>query len=304
MKESVLAYHSGQIIAALKTNQKTLVDDVAFQIRAGETLSLVGETGSGKTMIALSVMKLLPSNVRMVGGSVVFLGKELPGEKKMKDLLGSEIVYIPQNGLEALNPSRRVDQHLYDNLLKIGVRKADLKKTAEDKLRAVGFDRPDQILDKYPFQLSGGMAQRVTIAISACSNARLIIADEPTNGLDQGSKAVFMAMLRRLFPMAAKLIITHDISIAEMCDQSLVLCGGRMMERGFSSRVLGSPHHPYTQALLAALAKNGLKESPYLRQEKGFCTFYRRCPLASDRCLTAMEHQTEEESDWWCNHVS
>ncbi len=302
MNEHVLEYNSGQIIASLKNNKRVLVDDVSFRIRAGETLSIVGETGSGKTMTALSIMKLLPANVEMLGGSIVFMGRELPNEKKMPDILGNEIVYIPQNGLEALNPSRRIDKHLYDNLEKIGVPKPEREKTAKDKLSAVGFAHPEQVMDKYPFQLSGGMAQRVTIAISACSNAHLVIADEPTNGLDQSSKSLFMATLRSLFPMAAKLIITHDISIAEMCDQSLVLCGGRMMERGFSSQVLGNPHHPYTKALLSSLVKNGLHESPFLRNEKGFCMFYRRCPFATESCLTAMEHRTEDESDWWCNN--
>lgn len=303
MNSTVLEYNSGSIVAALDRSRKVLVDAVSFSLRVGDTLSIVGETGSGKTMTALSIMKLLPANVKMVDGSIKFLGEELPDAKKMGDILGKQIVYIPQNGLESLNPSRKVRQHMYDNLEKMGIAKADLEKAALEKLRRVGFAEPKKIIDKYPFQLSGGMAQRVTIAISACSDAKLVIADEPTNGLDQITKSSFLATLRNLFPRAATLIITHDISVAEVCDYTLVLCGGKMMEFGFSSRVLTTPRHPYTRALLAALVKNGMHETPLLRRENGYCPFYRKCARANEQCQSEMAHNYEDETDWWCNNA-
>lgn len=135
----------------------------------------------------------------------------------------------------------------------------------------VGFAQPEAILKQYPFQLSGGMAQRVTIALALCSEAKLLIADEPTNGLDQDSKRQTLSLLNELFPDAAKLIITHDISVAAECDRLLVLCGGRMLETGISSEVLAAPHHPYTKALLDALVENGMRETPALRAETGCC---------------------------------
>ncbi len=256
MGQLILQYESGHIYARRERSQKTLVREISFQLREGESLSLIGETGSGKTMIALSILGLLPPNVRMEGGGVSFLDRPLPGGKRRRKLLGVDIVYIPQNGLEFLNPSKKVKHHLFDNLKKLGVPSSGLLPAAKEALAAAGFPHPEALLDKYPFQLSGGMAQRVTIAISACSQAKLILADEPTNGLDDAAKTAFKSMLDTLFPSAAKLIITHDITLAALCDRTLVLCAGRMMEQGPSGILLSTPRHPYTQALLGSLVKN------------------------------------------------
>ena len=155
-------------------------------------------------------------------------------------------------------PTRTVRKQLYDSLKKLGLPRKEFPALAAEKLRLAGFDAPETILDKYPFQLSGGMAQRVTIALAACSRARLLIADEPTNGLDENGRAQFFFASGFHFPRdAAKLIITHDISVASRCDRVLVLCGGRMLETGVSSTVLSAPRHPYTKALLAAQVANG-----------------------------------------------
>ncbi len=297
----VLEYESGEIRAGLAHSHTVLVNNVSFSLKAGESLALIGETGSGKTMTALSVMGLLPDNVSMYGGSIKFCGELISGKKKLRRLLGDKIVYIPQNGSEFLNPSRTIGKHLYDNLKRIGIGGRELKKQAEEKLILSGLPDPENILDKYPFQLSGGMAQRVTIAISACSNASLIIADEPTNGLDEESKKAFMELLATVFPQAARLIITHDIALASLCDRTAVLCGGRMMEKGDSKAVLEGMKSGYTRALIASLVKNGLKGAPALREEKGFCPFYERCPSAENICKTQMKHCKGDYSEWWCN---
>lgn len=295
----VLEYHSGCIAARLERMKKGLLHDVAFSLGASETLALIGETGSGKTMIAMSILRLLPSNVTMEGGSVLFLGQELTGRKNIQSLLGVDIVYIPQNGLEFLNPSRTVRLHLYDSLKKLGIRGQALEQTALEKLAAVGFDAPEEVIGKFPFQLSGGMAQRVTIALAACSRAKLLIADEPTNGLDYAAKVRFMEMLNALFPEAAKLVITHDITVARLCRNTLVLCGGRMMEKGPSAQILSAPRHPYTKALMGALVENGMRETPILRQQAGECPFFRRCPEASERCNPT--RQCAGDTEWWCS---
>lgn len=299
MTENILEYNSGLIAARLERSEKALVTGVSFRLSAGERLSLIGETGSGKTMTALSIMGLLPSNVTMRGGSVRFLGEELTGSGSIRQLLGDSIVYIPQNGSEFLNPSRNVRHHLYDSLKKLGVRKPDLERTSLEKLALAGFPQPRDVLDKYPFQLSGGMAQRVTIALSACSRARLILADEPTNGLDQAGKADFLSLLDRLFPDAGKLIITHDIALAALCHRTVVLCGGRMMERGPSTEILEHPRHPYTQALIASLVANGMHGTPLLRRETAECPFYRRCLQAGD-CQGLLRPNSAQNVDWWC----
>ena len=298
------SYACGMISAKLSHGERVLLQNVFFSLSSGERLAVIGETGSGKTMLALSILGLLPSNVRMQGGYIQMDGTALPTGKQLQTLRGDKMVYIPQNGAEFLLPARTVRKQLYDSLKKLGLPRKDFPALAAEKLRLAGFDAPETVLDKYPFQLSGGMAQRVTIALAACSRARLLIADEPTNGLDETGRAQFFALLDSIFPDAAKLIITHDISVAARCDRVLVLCGGRMLETGVSSTVLSAPRHPYTKALLAAQVANGMQPSPILREGVSGCPFYARCPAADTACLNgAMQKHTDGKTEWWCCHA-
>ena len=281
----ILQIQSGTITARLRQGQKVLVENVSFLLREGESLALIGETGSGKTMTALAIMGLLPENVFQKDDLFLYEGQALSKKDRRKRMLGREIVYIPQNGLESLNPSRIIQNQFTDGFIRNHVPGRVRKEKALSLLKEVGFLRPEEILRKYPFELSGGMAQKVTIALAACGKAKLVLADEPTNGLDQAATREFFMLLDRLFPNAAKLIITHDISVAELCDRVVVLCGGKMCEKGISSDVLSNPRHPYTQALLQALVKNGMKETPILREGEGVCPFYARCPKADPACV-------------------
>lgn len=298
------SYACGMISAKLSHGERVLLQDVSFSLSSRERLAVIGETGSGKTMLALSILGLLPANVRMQSGCIEMDGTALPSGKQLQTLRGDKLVYIPQNGAEFLLPARTVRKQLYDSLKKLGLPRKDFPALAAEKLRLAGFDAPETVLDKYPFQLSGGMAQRVTIALAACSRARLLIADEPTNGLDEAGRAQFFALLDSIFPDAAKLIITHDISVAARCDRVLVLCGGRMLETGVSSTVLSAPRHPYTKALLAAQVANGMQPSPILREGTSGCPFYTRCPETDAGCLNgAMQKHTVGMSEWWCCHA-
>ena len=297
-------YACGTISAKLSRSERVLLRDVSFSLSSVERLAIIGETGSGKTLLALSILGLLPANVRMQGGQIRLDGEALPSGKQLQSLRGDRLVYIPQNGAEFLLPTRTVRAQLYDSLKKLGLPRKEFPALAAEKLRLSGFDVPETILDKYPFQLSGGMAQRVTIALAACSRARLLIADEPTNGLDEAGRAQFFALLDSIFPDAAKLIITHDISVASRCDRVLVLCGGRMLETGESAAVLSTPRHPYTKALLAAQVASGMQPSPVLREGVSGCPFYARCPEADAACLNgAMQKQTDGKTEWWCCHA-
>lgn len=298
------SYACGMISAKLSHGERVLLQDVSFSLSSRERLAVIGETGSGKTMLALSILGLLPANVRMQSGCIEMDGAALPSGKQLQTLRGDKLVYIPQNGAEFLLPVRTVRKQLYDSLKKLGLPRKDFPAFAAEKLRLAGFDAPETILDKYPFQLSGGMAQRVTIALAACSRARLLIADEPTNGLDENGRVQFFSLLDSIFPNAAKLIITHDISVAARCDRVLVLCGGRMLETGTVDAVLGAPHHPYTKALLAAQVANGMQPSPVLREGVSGCPFYTRCPETDAGCLNgAMQKHTVGMSEWWCCHA-
>lgn len=186
--ETMLSYRGCSLRARLENGARLLVDRVSFDIAAGESLALIGETGSGKTMIAQSIMGVLPSNVTQTGGEIVFCGSPLPKGRRLRALLGRDIVYIPQNGHEFLNPSRTIRRQLQDSLRHNGVPRREWEQTALDRLRRAGFENPGELMAQYPFQLSGGMAQRVTIALALCAQPALLIADEPTNGLDTGGK--------------------------------------------------------------------------------------------------------------------
>ncbi len=298
--EGILDYSCGGIGAQLDRTQKMLVQDVTIRLNSGETLALVGESGSGKTILAQSLMGVLPPNVHRHGGKIFICGKEIVHEKQLRAMLGKEIVYIPQNGYEFLNPTRTVRKHLYDSLARIAVPAGKRATVALEKLEQAGFSEPKSVIDRYPFELSGGMAQRVTIALALCSRAKLLIADEPTNGLDEAAKARFMHLLGTLFPEAGKLVITHDISVAAMCDRLLVLCRGRAMESGKATDVLTSPYHPYTKSLLVALVENGMRQTPVLRKEPGLCPFYRRCNQATVQCRKKLPKQEADDREWWC----
>ena len=298
--ELILDYSCGVIRAQLDRTQKVLVQDVVLRLGPGETLALVGETGSGKTILAQSLMGVLPPNVHRHGGKIFVCEKEILCEKQLRTMLGKEIVYIPQNGYEFLNPSRTVRKHMYDSLARIGVPAGKRAAVALEKLEQAGFSETKSVIDRYPFELSGGMAQRVTIALALCSRAKLLIADEPTNGLDEAAKARFMHLLGTLFPEAGKLVVTHDISVAAMCDRLLVLCRGRAMESGKATDVLTSPYHPYTKALLAALVENGMRQTPVLRKGPGLCPFYHRCPQATVQCRETLPKQEADGREWWC----
>ena len=298
------SYDCGTIFTKLSRGERVLLQDVSFSLSSGERLAIIGETGSGKTLLALSILGLLPANVRMQGGCIQMDGTALPTGKQLQTLRGDKLVYIPQNGAEFLLPARTARKQLYDSLKKLGLPRKDFPALAAEKLRLAGFDAPETVLDKYPFQLSGGMAQRVTIALAACSRARLLIADEPTNGLDENGRAQFFLLLDSIFPNAAKLIITHDISVAARCDRILVLCGGQTLETGASADVLSTPRHPYTKALLAAQVANGMQPSPILREGVSVCPFYARCPEADAACLNgAMQKHTDGTTEWWCCHA-
>jgi len=295
----LLQYRSGTLSAKESGGIRTLVEGVTFSLDAGESLALIGETGSGKTMIARSVMGLLPPDVQADGLSVTLDGYTAD-EAGVTALLGREIVYIPQNGGEFLAPQRTVRKQLYDGLRRMGLPRKAFASAAAEKLRAAGFPEPDEVLGKYPFQLSGGMAQRVTIALAACSNARLILADEPTNGLDEAGRVRFFDLLRELFPHAGILLITHDMDAAALCRRVLVLCGGRSMEQGDTAAVLAAPKHPYTRALLAARVRSGMVGSPVLRQKAGSCPYSHRCPDFCDRCLQPIPENRENGREWRC----
>ena len=215
------SYACGMISAKLSHGERVLLQNVFFSLSSGERLAIIGETGSGKTMLALSILGLLPSNVRMQGGCIQMDGTALPTGKQLQTLRGDKMVYIPQNGAEFLLPARTVRKQLYDSLKKLGLPRKVFPALAAEKLRLAGFDAPETVLDKYPFQLSGGMAQRVALARALLLSPKLLILDEATSMLDVSTQANLLALVKaQMIPSGGSvLFISHDRALTDFyCD--------------------------------------------------------------------------------------
>ena len=234
------------------------VKDVSFQIAPGETLGLVGESGSGKSVTAFSILRLLQSQGRITDGRVLFEGRDLLAlpEREMRQVRGARISLIFQEPMTALNPVMRVGDQIAEALTVHGHSRQEAMNRAVELLTAVHVPQAGQRVRDYPHQLSGGMRQRVMIAIALACTPRLVIADEPTTALDVTIQAQILDLLRELqskFGLAL-LLVTHDFGvIAEIADRVAVMHTGRIVEHGPVRQVLRAPTDPYTQRLLAAV---------------------------------------------------
>ena len=277
------------------------VDDVSFHIAAGETLALVGESGSGKSITALSVMRLVQPPGRVASGQLWFRGRDLAAlsEADMRAVRGAEISLIFQEPATALNPVFRVGDQIAESLIVHGrASKREATAKAVDLLRAVKIPRPESRFDDYPHQLSGGMRQRVMIAIAISCQPSLVIADEPTTALDVTIQAEILDLLREMKAAykLSLLLITHDLGIvAETADRVAVMYAGRIVETAPVRDIFRRPAHPYTRALLASIPGGRPGERlraiegsvPILGELPPGCAFTPRCPDRFDRCPTA-----------------
>jgi peptide/nickel transport system ATP-binding protein len=266
--------------------------NISFQLQPGEVLGLVGETGSGKSVIGQAIIRLLPSSAQ-VSGHIYFSGQDLTGlsESSIHALRGCSISLIPQNPSAALNPVMKNGQQI-DEVFET---QRTQRKTAVEKswelLAAVGLVPVERIAREYPHQLSGGMRQRLTTSIAIARGSKLIIADEPTKGLDYHAREITGRLLREISTKkrAALLLITHDLYLAEhICDRIAVLYAGEIVEIGYAEQIFSKPIHPYTQALMKAIPKNGLVplfgQSPSLMALPEGCAFMDRCERQTEKC--------------------
>jgi peptide/nickel transport system ATP-binding protein len=279
------------------------VDGVSFQVRSGETLAIVGESGCGKSVTAMSILRLIPEPPGKIAGSIRFQGRELLAlsDKEMRDIRGNEISMIFQEPMTSLNPVLTNGQQIGETLrLHQGLSKAQAEERAVEMLRLVGIPEPGRRVREYPHQLSGGMRQRVMIAIALACNPKLLIADEPTTALDVTIQAQILDLMRDLKTRvgAAIVIITHDLGVvAEVAERVVVMYAGRKVEEAPVAELFRTPRHPYTQGLLGSVPKLGssltgetsrLSEIPglvpSLKQKIPGCVFASRCPKASDLC--------------------
>lgn len=278
------------IDAKIDKSVSHIVKDLTFAVAQGERLAIVGESGCGKTMTAMSLFGLLPQNCA-ARGNVLLDGQELLRlpPKRMRKMRGKNLVLIPQSGADFLNPVLRVGVQMGETLRKNGVPGASVRREACALLEQVGFAQPEEVLGKYPFQLSGGMAQRVILAIGLACRPQLVVADEPTRGIDDETSALYLDQLSTMFQQSAVVVITHNIAVARRCQNLLVMYAGELMEYGSSAEILDHPTHPYTKSLIEALPENGFQVSGaalhYCRAHAARgCPFHHRCAQAQQRC--------------------
>lgn len=276
------------------------VRDVSFDVQPGQCLGIVGESGSGKSVTAMSVMGLVPTPPgRIVGGSVRYRSEELMGAPlaRLQSLRGNRVAYIFQDPLTTLNPLMRVGEQIVEALIRHrGGRQRDARARALELMRQVRLPDPQARLDAYPHELSGGMRQRVGIALALSNDPDVIIADEPTTALDVTIQAEILTLLKRLRRERdlALVFITHDFGvISELCDRILVMYAGQVVESGSAARVLDAPAHPYTRRLMACVPRLGQSQRrieaiaglpPDVSRLPGGCAFADRCARVTDAC--------------------
>ena len=280
----------------------TVVDRVSFDVDAGETLGLVGESGCGKSVTALSIMGLLPKPAgRVTGGAIGFRDENLArvSANRLQEIRGNRIAMIFQEPMTALNPVQRVGRQLAEAyaLHAPDASAADVRARALELLDQVGIPAPERRLREYPHQLSGGMRQRVMIAMALASRPDLLIADEPTTALDVTIQAQILELLRDLQRETgmAILFITHDLGvIAELCSRVVVMYAGRIAEQATAASLFANPRHPYTRGLLASIPRLEGEPKTKLTTIPGTvpgigelppgCRFANRCPHVAETC--------------------
>ncbi len=291
------------------------VDGVSFELDRGHVLGIVGESGSGKSVTAYSIMQILAPTGKIVGGSIRFDGQELVGtdENHMRRVRGNRISIIFQDPMTSLNPTYTIGHQLMEAIiLHTGRNKKEARDRAREMLTLVNVNEPDKRLRQYPFELSGGMRQRVMIAMALACEPDILIADEPTTALDVTIQAQILELmqdLQRKLGMAI-IMIPHDLGVvAQMCDQVIVMYAGAVCERGTADEIFYSPAHEYTRGLMRSIPRdenNGQRLKPIsgtpidlLNMPKG-CPFAPRCDNAMKVCLT----RRPDTMDMGGSHVS
>lgn len=296
-----------------KEGYTTIVDRVSFDVQNGEILCVVGESGCGKSTIAMSILQLLSINGEISGGHIIMDGQELTNltEDEMCEIRGNNISMIFQDPMSSLNPTKTVASQLIEPyIIHKGIKRKAARAEALNILKDVGIPNPEKRLDEYPHQLSGGMRQRVMIAMALACQPKLLIADEPTTALDVTIQAQILDLMRTLRKErgTAIVFITHDLGVvAEMADKVLVLYAGHAVEYNTVEKIFNSPKHPYTMGLLKSVPPvdkhidflpsiEGIVPTPG-NMPKG-CRFYPRCKNRMDICKNSEPKEYNLEDGW------
>jgi peptide/nickel transport system ATP-binding protein len=316
---SLLAVKNLSLIFKTRSGIVHALENVSLEIEKGETVGLVGESGSGKSVLSFAALRILDPAARITAGSISFGGMDMlaASESALQEVRGREIAMIFQNPRTALNPIRRVGRQIEDVLREhTTTLDSDLRSKAVECLAQVRIPDPERRYAAYPFELSGGQCQRVMIALALACNPQLLIADEPTTGLDVTTQAAIMTLVRDLAREKglATLFITHDLALAaESCDRIVVMHAGHVVESAPTAELFRAPHHPYTAQLIRATPAPGMTlgelasipgNLPDLRRaDLPSCRFIERCTRALERCngaLPAVDPQPDRRV-WCCN---
>jgi oligopeptide/dipeptide ABC transporter ATP-binding protein len=312
MSKRILSVENLKTYFYTKAGLVKAVDGVSFTVNEGEALGLAGESGCGKSITCLSILRLVPQPAgRIVEGKIMFEDKDLIAlsEKEMIKVRGKKISMILQDPLMSLNPVYTVGNQVTESFLLDKLKWADTRQKVIDVLRSVKISSVEERLNNYPFQFSGGMRQRTCAAIAIARSPKLLIADEPTTSLDVTIQDQFLRLLKELQQKTnmGLILVTHDLGIvAESCDRVAIMYGGKIVENGSVKRVYESPAHPYTEALLQAVPKLGSRtkrlfqidgEPPNPASLPPGCSFHPRCPKAMDICRVECPRMKAVESD-------
>jgi peptide/nickel transport system ATP-binding protein len=288
------------------------VDGVSFTVESGQVLGIVGESGSGKSVTCLTVMGLNDPKSTTTTGEVLFRGEDLlkASRRRLREIRGNEIAMIFQDPMTSLNPVHKIGTQLEEALnLHQNVTRKQARARALEMLKAVGIPRPERRIDDYPHQFSGGMRQRVMIAMSLINSPDLLIADEPTTALDVTTQAQILSLLKRLQEEfgSAVIMITHDLGVvAETADEVLVMYAARIAEQGPVDAIFSQPRHPYTWGLMGSLPRLDVAverleqipgQPPSLLRPPSGCRFNPRCRYAMARCIAEVPRLERLEYD-------
>lgn len=312
MSENILTVKDLKTYFYTASGVAKAVDGVSFNIAKGETMGIVGESGSGKSVTSSSIIRLLPPRTgKIVGGSIEFEGKDVLAlsKKELNDFRGKDIAVVFQDPMTSLDPVFKIGKQMTEMIMAHqNVTKDEAWKMAVEALNKVGIPEPEKRMNSYPYELSGGMCQRVIIAMAVCCKPKLIIADEPTTALDVTVQAQVLELLKDLQRNmhTAILLITHNLGVVwEMCDKVMVMYAGNTVEFTDTKTLYSNPCHPYTWGLLDSMpklsdeSKGELKTipgtPPDLRLTGKCCNFYNRCPYVTEACTQSVPPLVEVE---------
>ena len=302
-EDAVLSVENLKVAFDTDLGQAEVLRGLSYRLEKGKVLAVVGESGCGKTLHALSILKLLPPGGKITQGRILFKGKDILSlsAEKLRQLRGGKISMIFQDPMTSVNPIRTIGKHLTETILahrKMSKLRAQAK--AVSLLKQVGIANARERMKQYPFEFSGGQRQRIMIAMALCLHPEILIADEPTTALDVTIQAQILKLIKKLQcknEMAA-IFITHNLAIvADVADDVLVLYGGHCVEKAPVQALFASPLHPYTQGLLGSLVSVNKKQEklsaiegypPAAGQELSGCPFAPRCPRATQQCLAQL----------------